>query len=113
MSKFTEGPWLIEFDDMGGYDAFYAGYHILAPNWERDICTVEVRPWRFHRDDERKLTWDELHAENESAAADAALIAASPDMYEALDNLENDDGAIPEHAWNMVQAALSKARGEQ
>lgn len=45
-------------------------------------------------------------------SANAKLIAAAPDLYEALANLENDAGQIPEHAWNMVQAALAKARGE-
>lgn len=42
----------------------------------------------------------------------AHLIAAAPDMYEALANLENDDGHIPPSAWKLVQDALAKARGE-
>ena len=33
------------------------------------------------------------------------------DMLEALENLENDNGAIPDHAWDMVQAAIAKAKG--
>jgi len=37
------------------------------------------------------------------------LIAAAPDMLEALKNLENDDGSIPQHAWKMVKAAIAKA----
>ena len=41
--------------------------------------------------------------------ANARLIAAAPDMLEALTNLENDDGSIPAHAWNLCQAAISKA----
>lgn len=49
---------------------------------------------------------------NGEGAANAHLIAAAPDLYEALDNLENDDGSIPDHAWKLVQAALAKARGE-
>lgn len=40
---------------------------------------------------------------------DIALISAAPDMLEALQNLENDDSAIPEHAWKMVQDAITKA----
>jgi hypothetical protein len=51
----------------------------------------------------------ERRAEGE---ANARLIAAAPDLYEALANLENDSGQIPDHAWKMVQAALAKARGE-
>jgi hypothetical protein len=40
---------------------------------------------------------------------DLALISAAPDMLEALQNLENDDNSIPEHAWKMVQNAIRKA----
>ncbi len=40
---------------------------------------------------------------------DVTLISAAPDMLEALQNLENDNNAIPEHAWKMVQDAIKKA----
>ena len=40
---------------------------------------------------------------------DVALISAAPDMLEALLNLENDDGNIPDTIWDMVQAAIKKA----
>lgn len=43
--------------------------------------------------------------------ADAWKAAAAPEMYEALKNLENDNGQIPEHAWQMVQDAIKKAEG--
>ena len=43
--------------------------------------------------------------------ANARLIAAAPDLLEALQNLENDDGCIPKHAWDMVQNAINKASG--
>jgi hypothetical protein len=42
---------------------------------------------------------------------DARLIAAAPELLEALKNLENDDGSIPDHAWLMVCAAIAKAEG--
>lgn len=38
--------------------------------------------------------------------------AAYADMLAALRNLENDDGAIPEHAWSKVQDAIAKAERE-
>jgi hypothetical protein len=50
---------------------------------------------------------------SEGALANARLIAASPEMYAALKNLENDDGSIPAHAWALVQSAIAKAEGEK
>tara|TARA_R110002020_G_scaffold10785_2_gene40921 strand:+ start:3850 stop:4158 length:309 start_codon:yes stop_codon:yes gene_type:complete len=45
--------------------------------------------------------------------ANAHKIAAAPEMLEALENLENDNGkAMPPSAWKLVQDAISKARGE-
>jgi hypothetical protein len=32
------------------------------------------------------------------------------ELLEALENLENDDGGIPDHAWKMVQAAIARAK---
>lgn len=49
----------------------------------------------------------------DDAEANALLIAAAPELLEALENLENDDGSIPEHAWKLVKAAIAKAKGEQ
>jgi hypothetical protein len=47
-------------------------------------------------------------------AANARLIAAAPDMLEALLNLENDGGAnMPPSAWKLVQDAIQKATGNQ
>jgi hypothetical protein len=39
------------------------------------------------------------------------IIAAAPDLLEACENLENDNGSIPDHAWEMIQNAIKKARG--
>ncbi len=47
----------------------------------------------------------------EEAEANLKLIAAAPDMLAALKNLENDDGAIPHHAWVLAQDAIAKAEG--
>ena len=133
-TKFTPGPWNVEFDDTGGYDSMSAGYRIGAPDYHREVCTVEVDSWRFDKP-EMSLDWDDYHAENESAAADAALIAAAPDMYAALEDVTNDleayvdaqymkDGKVYHPAMQSrydrdiepvvnARAALAKARGEQ
>ena len=41
--------------------------------------------------------------------ANAKLMAASPKMLEALQNLENDDNSIPYHAWKLVKDAINAA----
>jgi hypothetical protein len=44
--------------------------------------------------------------------ANALLIAAAPEMLDALENLENDNGAMmPASAWKLVKAAIAKAKG--
>lgn len=42
----------------------------------------------------------------------AHLIAAAPEMYEALKNIENDDNSMNETAWLMIKDALAKAEGK-
>lgn len=40
----------------------------------------------------------------------AELEAVIQEALKALENLENDNGSIPDHAWQMVQAAIAKAK---
>ena len=44
-------------------------------------------------------------------AFELALIEAAPLMLEALQNLENDSGQIPDHAWQLCQQAITAAGG--
>ena len=37
------------------------------------------------------------------------LIAAAPDLLEALQNIENDDNRIPARIWEMRNQAIKKA----
>jgi len=41
--------------------------------------------------------------------ANAALIAAAPDMLEVLCDLENDNGEIPPFMWDRIQSIITKA----
>lgn len=42
-----------------------------------------------------------------------ALRDAAPLMLEALQNLENDAGQIPDHAWKLCQQAITAAGGSE
>lgn len=44
--------------------------------------------------------------------ANAHLISAAPDMYEALEAVFDMGGPFPEAVWQKMSGALSKARGE-
>ena len=45
----------------------------------------------------------------EEGFANAKLIAAAPDLLEALQNIENDDKSIPKKIWDMRNKAIKKA----
>lgn len=55
----------------------------------------------------------EIDKENKDieAMANAKLIAAAPELLEALLNIENDDNSIPKAIWDLRNAAIQKAVG--
>ena len=97
--KHTPGPWRAVYPPQLPAPE-YVPIHIyghdsdspLRRAAEFNVCTVTSYSWL-----ERK--------------ANARLIAAAPDLLEALENLENDAGQIPQFAWDMVQEAIAKAKG--
>lgn len=88
-TKFTEGEWIVDFD----------GNHVYTQkNIEGNIiCESPDRSWI-----ESYKNWE----------ANARLISAAPDLFEALINIENDDNRIPATIWEMRNKALNKALGE-
>lgn len=92
-TKFTAGPW--EAFNRDNYQS------IFAKGYERTICVVESYSKGFGHDrDERD--------------ANAHLIAAAPELYEALEDVI---GLIPlefeqSPMVSFAKAALAKARGE-
>ncbi len=40
------------------------------------------------------------------------IIAAAPDMLDALKTIENDAGQVPAWLWEMIQNAIAKAEGK-
>ena len=97
-AKFTPGPWRVD-------ELFCAD--IQAPDG-LDVATC--CPWTLNR-----------HTYGEEAEANANLIAAAPDMYEALEAAILEYGK-PGGPWNVpsspgtwidkAKAAIVKARGE-
>lgn len=108
-TKFTPGPWVASHDRDG---------HVV---W---MAGADEHPWEF----ESHLRWECNHLIDEDeecdnarnqfqqSKANAHLIAAAPDLYEALAEIMNHHAsnvlfgnvAMAERAWN----ALAKARGE-
>ena len=62
-----------------------------------------------HQYDKRNGYWTMSQEEQ----ANAQLISAAPDLFEALINIENDDNRIPATIWEMRNKALNKALGEE
>ena len=101
MSKHTPGPWLIEAQNC------HSG----------DIATV-------HNTDEKWVTiyaphWMETGMDEKEQSANARLIAAAPDLLEALKKIsaiENKmygaDWEEIEEARDIADAAIAKATGE-
>ena len=98
-TKFTPGPWSVEDDiqmrriySSEGYEEIHVGYNINSPSGEIVGCEgiTDSEPFNAH------------------------LIAAAPELYEALVRMkewcENDVGA--ELPCDSINTALAKARGE-
>ncbi len=106
MSGFTKGPWTIHEDkgrDFGNGDIDYGGFRIDAPGIEQ-IAFV----WRSNR----RFGSEEMFGAGE-AEANARLIAAAPELYEALEKIVREhDCTNPEATVRTARAALAKATGE-
>jgi hypothetical protein len=98
-TKFTPGPWIVQ--DPLGPDQLSIVAGDDPATWA-DIAQIGVEPC------------DEHSPTKEQAHANALLIAASPDLYAALDDivkLAAQLGAIDLELHDAL-AALAKARGE-
>ena len=98
MSKHTPGPWVAEYDEYGD-EIWFGG---------RGCGTWTIGP--------AYIGGDGLTQEGqERMAADARLIAAAPELLEALDNLLkviDGEGGTKPNACEMARAAIAKAIGE-
>lgn len=122
MSKHTPGPWTWTTDSAGPEDEYgcktrgpvdmdtfeSTGYSNNPELYAGDVCILSGGSGEYNP--------------LGSTSADAHLIAAAPEMYEALKAAENalrdhvqyeepEEGSAEGYAWNMVRAALAKAEG--
>jgi len=100
--KFTPGPWEADFIDRDYPSGDFGYWEVYCVPEDRALCDV--------------------YGALDRDAANAALIAAAPDMYEALVGLggvwpaecfcQHVDTSEHTDACNVARAALAKARGE-
>lgn len=90
MSKHTPGPWIIGFDDGSGESYITANQVVVVRGGEDG--------------------WGVMNGvEN---PADARLIAAAPDLLEALERIVACDPYKQSSAAIIAREAIAKARGE-
>lgn len=100
-AKFTKGEWYVEKHDNGAVfvSSIYAG--------RGDICDLYHKQ---SRDDNDLFVKD-------NAEANAYLIAAAPDLYEALEFMEINQPFQGTGEWfqfmDRMKLALAKARGQK
>lgn len=92
--KFTQGEWEAETRVLSFNDIFRFGFQVKTEN--KRVCFCET-------DNEKNI--DEM-------SANAALIAAAPDLFECVCDALTDL-QMPEGMRNHFEAVLKKARGEE
>ena len=88
---------------------FYVGSKKETGRFEGEY-EIEITEWEKFGDKDREYIVGVVYTDEE----DAALIAAAPELYEALDELLEAQ-FVPDkyHAILAARAALAKARGEE
>lgn len=94
-TKHTPGPWAVRIDPDGQSCGSDDGplVEVVGQDGEVVCCNERYYPTRLDQ-------------------KNAHLIAAAPDMLEALQNIENDDAHMPGTAWKLIQEAIAKATGD-
>jgi hypothetical protein len=94
--KFTPGEWKVNEKTMECGNLYRYGFEVVSPDVRKRVCYSET--------DEQKNV--------EQMQANAALIAAAPEMYRMLEQLHGALAAVPVLQVE-IEKVLKKARGEQ
>lgn len=112
MSEWTPGPWSVEYDERESGHVIRMGEAIETP-WSFPSEQIIRYDHTISPDD------DDEQEQFATADANAHLIAAAPDLYEALEAVLRDVGAEKDFGFQDVddiytkaRAALTRARGE-
>lgn len=96
--KFTQGEWEVEEREANIRDTHLFGFAILTK--KHRICMCQT-------DDDRNIP---------QMRANAALIAAAPNMYALLKLMTEPTfmgATIPQYLRSAIESVLKKARGEE
>lgn len=106
-TEHTPGPWLATEDPMSSQDyqtlVALPGRAGAMGTW---LALVQHN-WNEAEAGERRISWKE-------AEANARLIAAAPELLEALENLlavNEGEGGTRYRAQDIARAAIAKAKG--
>jgi len=97
-TKWTPGPWhrAEEHESMVQIQQVNPPYVIVG----RALGSIVLAP-----ESSKRVQFDVMQA-------NAALMAAAPDLYEALERLVHEFAPESMEAWNQARASLARARGE-
>jgi hypothetical protein len=114
MSKHTPGPWMVGTASGHNCNIVYTQHSDKDDDFN-GVCSVYGLPLQLHKRD-----FADLHDRWTAGLANARLISAAPELYEALSDLVahlnqgaySGDVMPPEHPMHKAAAALNKAKGE-
>lgn len=99
-TKHTPGPW--HYDWTSKTNGYITGFHVgrqIAPMDEMGCI-------------EHLITIPNDRPTEEEAEANARLIAAAPELLEALEELQGYELPVSQACLDRINAAIAKARGE-
>ena len=103
-AKHTTGPWefygkVCAVGEVGDESDLYCG-HVAPIPWRGYVCSIQSAD-------------HVCGISREEAEANARLIAAAPELLEALRDMVSDRKCLSEATVNFARAAIAKATGDQ